>query len=56
MVLLLHKQYLSKIGAWNYVKNDQNIYKNPSYTLNPKGVGIQLEDIRTNNEKLDLLS
>jgi piezo-type mechanosensitive ion channel component 1/2 len=26
MVLLLHKQYLSKIGAWNYVKNEQNIY------------------------------
>lgn len=35
---------------------EPNIYQNPSYTLDPKGVGTQLDDIRTNNEKLDLLS
>ena len=56
MVLLLHKQYLSKIGAWNYVKNEENIYKHPSFTLNNKTVGSEEQDMRTMNEKLDLLA
>jgi hypothetical protein len=56
MVLLLHKQYLSKIGAWNYVKNEENIYKQPSFTLNNKTVGSEEQDMRTRNEKLDLLA
>lgn len=56
MVLLLHKQYLSKIGAWNYVKNEDNIYKHPSFTLNNKTVGTDEDDMRTRNEKLDLLA
>jgi hypothetical protein len=56
MVLLLHKQFLSKIGAWNYVKNEDNVYKNPSFTLNNKTVNLDEEDMRTRNEKLDLLA
>ena len=56
MVLLLHKQFLYKIGAWNYVKNEDNIYKSPSFTLNNKTVSLDEEDMRTRNEKLDLLA
>ena len=33
MAFLLHKQYLSKIGAWNYVLLQKNIYNNPSFNI-----------------------
>ena len=39
MALLLHKQFLSKIGAWNYVKPNQNIYKNPCFRIENKSSG-----------------
>lgn len=56
MILLLHKQYLSKIGAWNYVKNKDNIYKNPSFQLDTKNVDNEDTDMRTRNERADLLT
>jgi hypothetical protein len=56
MILLLHKQYLSKIGAWNYVKNNDNIYKNPSFQLDSKKVDNEDTDMRTRNERADLLT
>lgn len=46
MALLLHKQYLSKIGAWNYVKTESNIYKNPSFKLNERDVSTYGLDVR----------
>ena len=56
MILLLHKQYLSKIGAWNYVKNKDNVYKNPSFQLDTKNVDNEDADMRTRNERADLLT
>ena len=50
MAFLLHKQYLSKIGAWNYVKNEPNIYKNPSFTIEEKNIYNDDEEIRNRNE------
>lgn len=56
MALLLHKQYLSKIGAWNYVKTEDNIYKNPSFKLNERDVSNYGLDVRDQHEQLDLLA
>jgi len=56
MILLLHKQYLSKIGAWNYVKNKDNVYKNPSFQLDTKNLDNEDADMRTRNERADLLT
>jgi hypothetical protein len=49
MALLLHKQYLSKIGAWNYVKTQDNIYKNPSFNIDNKSITSNDLDSRNRN-------
>lgn len=50
MAFLLHKQYLQKIGAWNYVKVEDNIYQNPSFTMEENGNYADYEDGRNANE------
>ena len=55
MALLLHKQYLSKIGAWNYVKTQDNIYKNPSFNIDNKSITSNDLDSRNRNQRMDLL-
>jgi hypothetical protein len=49
MAFLLHKQYLSKIGAWNYVLPQDNIYKNPSFNIQSKVSQIDDYEYRTQN-------
>lgn len=56
MALLLHKQYLSKIGAWNYVKTHGNIYKNPSFNIESKNIASNDGDSRNPNQRMDLLA
>lgn len=56
MALLLHKQYLSKIGAWNYVKTQGNIYKNPSFNIESKNIASNDGDSRNPNQRMDLLA
>ena len=55
MTLLLHKQYLSKIGAWNYVQNKDNIYKNPSFSIDSKNPTNDFPDSGNQNAGNDLL-
>jgi len=50
MALLLHKQYLSKIGAWNYVNTMDNIYKNPSFKLDERDISNYGLDVRDQHE------
>jgi hypothetical protein len=56
MSLLLHKQFLSKIGAWNYVKNEDNIYKNPSFSVSDKWLAVNELDTANKHQRLDLLA
>mmetsp|Transcript_38644 Transcript_38644/g.58811 ORF Transcript_38644/g.58811 Transcript_38644/m.58811 type:complete len:208 (+) Transcript_38644:372-995(+) len=56
MVLLLQKQYLSKIGAWNYVKNEPDIYRNPSFSIESKNVIEDDFETRNLNQQADLLA
>ena len=55
MALLLQKQYLSKIGAWNYVKTSPDIYQNPCFSIENKNVTEDDFETRNVNQQVDLL-
>lgn len=52
MFMLIHKQYLSKIGAWNYVKSNSNIYVNPSFSID-KEEPAPSEDLLNEDDEQD---
>lgn len=55
LALLLHKQFLNKIGAWDYIKTKDSVYKNPSFEIYNKDNTNEDADTRFKDEKLDLL-
>ena len=56
LTLIIHKSYLTRIGAWNYVVLKDNIYKNPGFNIYRNDETNEDEENRFRNERLDYMA
>lgn len=56
LCLLIHKSFLTKIGAWSYVRVESSTYKSPSFNIRKEDNQNEDEETRFREERLDLLA
>jgi hypothetical protein len=54
--LIIHKSYLTRIGAWNYVVLKANIYKNPGFNILKNDETNEDEETRFRTERHDYMA
>lgn len=56
LFLIVHKAYLTRIGAWNYVVLKDNVYKNPAFDIMKNDETNEDAETRFRGERQDLMA